>query len=125
MHGAMIAVHTAHAAATAKAKVLDAFRIRGATAPERARPIAELGLQDDDRSLAAFIAAGVIRGVDSRGRLTVLGDAVNRTVGYYLDEAAYVASRDAHRVSPVVAGTIAIVVSTLLVLLMLILVLRR
>jgi hypothetical protein len=46
-HGAMIAVHAAHAAAQAQARVLDAFRVRNATAPERALPLAELGLSRD------------------------------------------------------------------------------
>jgi hypothetical protein len=35
-----------------------------------------------------------VRGVDSRGRLTVLGDSIDRVAGYYLDEAAYIADRD-------------------------------
>ena len=93
-HGAMIAVHAAAAAARAHTKVLDAFRVNGATAPERARPLAELGLSDSDRSLGKCIATGVVRGVDARGRPTVLGYETAHVAGYYLDEAAYVARRD-------------------------------
>ena len=95
MNGAMIAVHAANAAAAkSREKVLDAFRMQGATAPERARSLAELGVANDDKAFGKFVAAGVIRGVDSRGRPTVIGDAVNRTVAYYLDEPAFVAQRD-------------------------------
>lgn len=95
MNGALIAAHAANAAAAkSREKVLDAFRMQGATAPERARPLAELGLPNDEKAFGTFIAAGVIRGVDSRGRPTVIGDAVNRTVAYYLDEPAFVAQRD-------------------------------
>ena len=95
MNGAMIAVHAANAAAAkSRDKVLDAFRTQGATAPERARPLAELGLSNDEQAFGAFVAAGVIHGVDSRGRPTVIGDAVNRTVAYYLDEPAFVVQRD-------------------------------
>jgi hypothetical protein len=95
MNGALIAAHAANAAAAkSREKVLDAFRMQGATAPERARPLAELGLPNDEKAFGTFVAAGVIRGVDSRGRPTVIGDAVNRTVAYYLDEPAFVAQRD-------------------------------
>ena len=95
MNGALIAAHAANAAAAkSRQKVLDAFRMQGATAPERARPLAELGVASDDKAFGKFVAAGVIRGVDSRGRPTVIGDAVNRTVAYYLDEPAFVAQRD-------------------------------
>ena len=93
-HGAMIAVHAAHAAAQAQAKVLDAFRVRSATAPERALPLAELGLSSADRTLGAFVASGVVRAVDSRGRPAVIGHESVRPAGFYLDEGAYVAQRD-------------------------------
>jgi hypothetical protein len=97
VHGA----HAAHAvAAKERAKVLDAFRVRGATAPDRAKPLGELGLSSDDRQLGAFIASGVIRGVDTRGRASVIGDTVNRVAGYYLDEAAWVAQRDRAAIDP-------------------------
>ncbi len=95
MNAALIAANAASAAAAkSRQNVLDAFRTHGATAPERARPLAELGIADGDKAFGAFVAAGVIRGVDSRGRDTVLGDAVSRTVAFYLDEPAYVAQRD-------------------------------
>ena len=64
-----------------------------ATAPDRARTLAEVGV-GSDHALRALVEAGVVRGVDSRGRLTVLGESVDRVVGYYLDEAAYIADRD-------------------------------
>ena len=96
-HGAMVAIHAASAAsAAAKAKtdVLDAFRVRDATAADRARTLADVGLSIDNKALQELISAGVIRGVDSRGRLTVLGDSIDRVVGYYLDEPAYITHRD-------------------------------
>jgi hypothetical protein len=97
-HGAMVAIHAATvAAAAAKARtdVLDAFRVRDATAADRARALADVGLSIDNKAVQEFISAGVIRGVDSRGRLTVLGDSIDRVVGYYLDEPAYITHRDA------------------------------
>ena len=94
-HGAMIAAHAAHAAAArARTAVLDAMRVQGATAPERARPLAELGLSADSAALREWMARGVIRSVDSRGRPTVLGDSYASATGFYLDETAYIAQRD-------------------------------
>ena len=93
-HAAMIAVHAANAAAQAQAKVLDAFRVRSATAPERALPLAELGLSSADRTLGALIASGVVRAVDSRGRPAVIGHESARPAGFYLDEGAYISQRD-------------------------------
>ena len=90
----MIAINAAASAAKARTRVIDAFRLRGATAPERARPLAELGLASDDRALGAYIASGVIRGVDPRGRPAVIGYEHSRIEGYYLDEGAYMAERD-------------------------------
>lgn len=95
-HGAMVAIHaatTAAAAAKARTQVLDAFRTHDATAPDRARTLAEVRV-GNDHVFRALVEAGVVRGVDSRGRLTVLGDSVDRVAGYYLDEAAYIAHRD-------------------------------
>ena len=46
-HGAMVAIHAATAAAAAakaRTQVLDTFRIQDATAPERARTLAEIRL---------------------------------------------------------------------------------
>ena len=93
----MIAIHAATAAAAAekaKTRVLDCFRTHDTTAPDRARTLRDLGLADDDSAIGELIAAGVIRGVDSRGRLTVLGDSIDRVAGYYLDEPAYISHRD-------------------------------
>ena len=94
--GTMVAIHAATAAAAAakaRTKVLDTFRTHDATAPTRARTLAEIGLAADD-AVGKLIEAGVIRPVDSRGRLTLLGDSIDRVAGYYLDEAAYIANRD-------------------------------
>ncbi len=92
--GAMVAIHAAVAAAQAKTRALDAFRVHDATAPDRARTLAEIGLAEQGNAVAELIEAGVIRGVDSRGRLTVFGDSVDRVAAYYLDEVAYIAHRD-------------------------------
>ena len=118
-HGAMVAIHGAARAAAerkAMARVLDAFRVRGATAPERARPLAELGLSDGDRVLGQLVRAGVVRGVDARGRVTVLGDDLARPVAHYLDEPAFVAHRDA-KTSADSRTAVLIVVAFLLLLL--------
>lgn len=90
---AILAAHAAKAAATARTRILDAFRVRGATAPERALPLLELGLAIDDRYLAEFIRSGIIRGVDSRDR-PVVGYELTRIGGYYLDEHAFIAERE-------------------------------
>ena len=92
--GTMIAINAAQAAAQARARVLDAFRLRGATAPDRARPLAELGIGSDDRALAPLLVKGVVRAVDERGRPAVLGHEESRIAGYYLDEAAWIADRE-------------------------------
>jgi len=91
--GVMIAIHAA-VAQKARCDALDAFRIHGATAAERARPLRDLGFGDGNTAVAELIASGVIRGVDSRGRLTVLGATIDRVEGYYLDEVAFIANRD-------------------------------
>lgn len=69
-------------------------RTHDATAPDRARTLFEIGLDPTDSAVGKLIEAGVIRGVDSRGRLTVLGDSIDRVAGYYLDEPGYIADRD-------------------------------
>ena len=94
MSGAMIAVHAAVAAEAARAKITDAFRAKNATAPERAVPLDQLGVAIDEKALGEFIDSGVIRGVDSRGRLTVIGDELRQPKAYYFDEATFLASRD-------------------------------
>ena len=92
--GAMIAIQAAASAAKARTRILDAFRIHGATAPERARPLEELGLSPQDHTLLRCITVGVVRGVDARGRPVILGDATARVAGFYLDEAEWVRQRD-------------------------------
>jgi hypothetical protein len=92
-HGVMIALHAA-AAARERTRVLDAFRIQGATAPERARPLAELELAANDRVMSDLVQAGVIRGVDARGNPTALGDEFALPKAFYLDEASSIADRD-------------------------------
>ena len=94
MSGAMIAVHAAVAANAARAKIADAFRLKDATAPERAVPLDQLGVIVDEKVLGEFIDSGVIRGVDSRGRLTVIGDELRLPKAYYFDEVTFLASRD-------------------------------
>ncbi len=93
-HGAMIAIHAAAAAAKARADVLDAFRLNGATAPDRARALYDLGLQLDNHALREFFTSGVLRGVDARGRAVMAGEMSGAGDRFYLDEAAFIAVRD-------------------------------
>lgn len=93
-HGAMIAIHAAAAAAKARAEVLDAFRLKGATAPERALALYDLGLALDNTALREFFASGVLRGVDARGRAVMAGEMSGAGDRFYLDEAACIAQRD-------------------------------
>jgi hypothetical protein len=116
--GTWVAIHaatTAAAAAKARTHALDCFRTRDATAPERARTLREIGLADDDRAVGELISAGIVRGVDSRGRLTVLGDAVDRVEGYYLDEAAFIAHRDGKTGASSRSTALAVAIAVLLV----------
>ncbi len=96
MNAAIIAATTASAAAAAKARqnILDSFRLRGATAPDRARTLRELGLDRDMTALDALMKQGIVRGIDHRGRPAVHGEANGRYDGYFLDESAFVAYRD-------------------------------
>jgi hypothetical protein len=121
-HGVMIALHAAATAARERTRVLDAFRIQAATAPERARPLAELELAANDRVLADLVQAGVVRGVDSRGRPTALGDEFALPKAFYLDEASAIAERNKASGNPrhmITIGltALAAVVALLLVLL--------
>ena len=75
---AMLAASAAAAAAQAERRHLDALRAAGATAPERARPLEQLGLARDD-AFGRLAARGIIR---EAGR------------GVYLDEVAFIAYRD-------------------------------
>lgn len=97
--GTMVAVHAASAAALARSRCLDAFRVNGATAPDRARALETLGIARDDGGLAYYVKEGVVRGVDHRGRDVIIGDDMHRATAWYLDEAAYVSLRD-RRASP-------------------------
>jgi len=93
-YAAMIAVQAAHAAKKERQRIIDSFRLQGATSPESARPLAELGIPMSDSALATYIRAGVIRGVDTRGRPAVTGHEDARIGAYYLDESAYIEHRD-------------------------------
>ena len=62
------------------AAVVDAFRLAGATAPERAQPLDRLGLVDGE-AVARLAGRGVVR-VAERHR-------------YFLDESAVIADRSA------------------------------
>ena len=90
----MIAIHVAATATKARTKVIDACRLKGATAPERAQSLPALGLEPGDRYLAELVDQGVIRGVDRRGRAVVIGDEHNPSESYWLDEAAVIANRN-------------------------------
>ena len=115
-HTALIVAHAASVAAKARTRILDSFRLRDATSAERALPLAEFGFPASDRELAAFIKAGVIRGVDDRGRPTVIGYENARVAGYYLDEAAYIAERDRKARSGSRAAVLAIVIALVIAL---------
>jgi hypothetical protein len=96
------AVVAAAAAAHAKRKqdILDAFRLAGATAPERARPLAELGLAPNGE-VEEFIKEGILVSAPRAG-------------AWYLSEAAYVTRRDAR--GPRVARIIVMVFAIAIVL---------
>ena len=78
--------------------ILDAFRLADATAPDRARSLEQLGLERNDE-VEEFIEQQVVVSVPRGG-------------GWYLNESAYIAQRDAgnpqlRRVLLVVAAAIA------------------
>ena len=93
-YGAIIAVQAAAAQQRALERIIDAFRLQDATSVERARPLAELGIPMSDGALAEYIRAGVIRGIDTRGRPAVIGHEDAKIGAYYLDESAYIEHRD-------------------------------
>ena len=106
--GANVAIMAAASSARARQRVLDAFRIAGATAPERARPLDALGLKLD-ATLEACIRADVVRRGKRDGEL-------------WLDEAAYVARRDGNErkaVKLVIILMLALLLGTLAALLLL------
>lgn len=92
--GAMVAINAAATATRARAALVDAFRLSGATAPERARPLVDLGITLPNDSLTELLRTGVVRGVDSRGRPVVPGDSDARAKLFFLDEVAFVRQRD-------------------------------
>jgi len=92
--GAMIAIHAAAAAAKAKSDALDAFRLKGATAADRACALYDLGLAADNSALRDLFASGVLRAVDARGRAVMAGEMSGAGDRFYLDEAALIAQRD-------------------------------
>jgi hypothetical protein len=81
--GAVIAA--AAARRRRRQEIVDIFRLADATAPERSRSLAELGLQDN-RDVHAFIREGVLAAGARSGEL-------------YLSEAAYLAHRGAYPAS--------------------------
>lgn len=83
MSGGAVVAAAAAARRRRTQRVLDAFRIAGATAPERAQSLESLGLSPTDE-LTELIDAGVL-------------DRGDREL-WYLNEGAYVAHRDARRV---------------------------
>lgn len=101
---AILAASASAAAAAAERRHLDALRIAGATAPERARPLEQLDLSRDD----AF------------GRLAARGVVRQAGGGVYLDEVAFIAHRDRPAGSP----RASLVLTLLLTLLVVVLALR-
>jgi hypothetical protein len=90
--GAIVAVIAAAAAQKARQDAEDAFRLAGATSPERARSLAELGLTANPAVLGTLRSAGIIRGVGGRGQVLSLGSETD-AAAWYLDEAAILAER--------------------------------
>ncbi len=104
--GAVIAAAAAAARREAIARVLDAFRVAGATAPDRGRSLESLGL----------VSAGPLEVLQTTGVLK----AGTTPDGWYLDEAAYVAQRDGtapgrSRRKMIMLVVIAVLVAVLLV----------
>ena len=100
MGGGVVIAAAAAARRRRRREILDGFRIGGATALDRARRADELGLSDS-RELAELVESGVL--------LPGL-----RRESFYLDEAAYVAHRDARAMRPV---RVMVVIAVLMVLL--------
>jgi hypothetical protein len=108
MGGGAVIAAAAAARRRRRREILDGFRIGGATAPERARRVDELGLSDS-RELAELVESGVLLQGPRRD-------------SWYLDEAAYVADRDARAMRPVRAMVVIAVLMVLLGLLLLVVV---
>jgi hypothetical protein len=116
MTGAMIAIHAA-AAAKARTNVLDTFRVRGATAADRSLRLEQLGLRPEDPALLEMLKSGVVRGVDARGRDTIIGDEMSRPETFYLDEPTLIAQRDRGATTPNQRAILVVVMVSLLVIL--------
>jgi hypothetical protein len=80
MTGGAVVAAAAAARARRLQSILDSFRLAGATSPERARTLDQLGVGRDGQ-LEDLIEASVIVAAPSGG-------------GWYLSESAYVARRD-------------------------------
>jgi hypothetical protein len=77
--GAIIGVVAGGAAARATEDLLERFRVAGATAPDRAQPLDQLGITTSTGILVRYAQAGVI--------------CQTRPDRFYLDEAAYAVYR--------------------------------
>ena len=104
MGGGAVIAAAAAARRRRRREVLDGFRIAGATAPDRARRVDELGL-NESRELAELVESGVLLQGPRRD-------------SWYLDEAAYVAHRDARELRPVRAMVVIAVILVLVGLLL-------
>jgi hypothetical protein len=115
--GAIVAIMAATAAAKAREEALDAFRLKGATSADRARTLAELGLGENTALRGGLFDAGVVRGVDARGRLLPPETAGASATAFFLDEAALIAERSGGT-SAGTAKRIALVIVVALILLL-------
>lgn len=98
--GSLVAIIAAQRAQRLR-EVTDAFRLAGATAPERARPLAALGLGHADGFEALARDGVLLPGPD--------GDT------WYLSEAAAIARRDATRIA---RGGVAVAITGLLLVML-------
>jgi len=99
--GASVAAAAAAAKRRQRERILDGFRLADATAPDRARSLAALGL-DDDGEMEELMRDGVICSGHQRST-------------WYLNEAAFIALRDS-RPRQVLRVVLAIVVAVLVIL---------
>jgi hypothetical protein len=113
--GAMVVIMAAAAAAKAREEALDAFRLNGATSADRARTLTELGLGENTALRGGLFDAGVVRGVDARGRVLPPETAGAQATAFFLDEAALIAERSGGA-SAVKAIRIALVILAALIL---------
>ena len=101
MAGGAVVAAAAAARRRRRQHIIDSFRLADATAPTRARSLAELGLSDD-RDLESFVEHGVLLRGTEPGEL-------------YLSESAYLAYRD--RTSPRVRRVVLLILVAVAVLL--------